>query len=1632
MNAKRVLDTYAGNGLLTVLGDMDVIPILSEEEEDVAQASHEQFTQVGEQYRTNPVDAVLSVARTKLNQLQAEQTKVEARRKSVSEMEAAPEDKGFSVEEGLQEMIQSDEARRAVPRRRSRERARTNEDKANLLTGYVDEERDARVRIRMTAEQHSKTLQHVSLDAGLGPGCKQRGMIVFASDATTRGGVTITHDVADSLLMPHAHADDTEVAQLHDVLTAQANRFLEAVPRRLPLRNVRGKGLDALQEMQTQPTYVPEDMYDTEATMASIVLWRQTNGSVISTPPLSKDAALERLHAALVDAYQRVMSHRYRWHEGPHDGWYLQNISGHLVKAGLQGIYIPQYHIISAVAAKEFSYEDLGAQERIFPYPSQPSGGSSQSTGSSRKSTRLSRMSKVPQGSTSQHHIPLDAMYAGTLNADLLSQISELPLCRYLSEAYGSSGDDYEARVVALALLAETQGMRTTYSTIVQRCMPSQYMLLLVTQLLSSLVLAFKNQRQRTNKPLTATPPADWYNNTWLDALRHHPTHAAALQPLAEVGVVQRVLGLFPSCLGAGVEDVTLKDLLFLATEHPCHVVRSTSVQLLRQCKHEVLGHVLLQALRFARDADEHSIRDVWTEDPTTDERHTSSVSGHVGALCLALSACFPDLSREVVVCGQLEVMITQLRDSQRADWVHTDAEGDAWDTQRAADGKEGREAGRQTLSRSLRFAIKEVAGRVPVERLEMFCAVRRISRETGGRAARVVSLALLKLWSRRARMPDSDEARLADEGTEEAADLMHILRDCLDPGDSIGLIVCIRALPAFLLKDRGSAATVLHLALSHECNDVRSEAAKQCLLLPTSHHAWAADQLARTLAKNGDVPFIFDAIIECCPRLPPRPPPELLKLVVRSAQTGHQASRLLLQRSPIFEATVLMAKEGDGGANWVLQSLPPFEGGCSTRLVEQMAGSKLWLREEVVRAACRRGDERVAQHLLGLLRRGDTTGDEATHILDALPDFAYVPQEVVSQLFILACSTHAVASHIQDLLREGVTTMNMSDGRKVLIDRRSPAGCRRRVAAVAGLVVENLPHILQHDDTHQTTSMIGTLRSAPRTEYTTPYVEDVLQQTWQSRSLGCRQAAQAFFSFVEGGQHMLLSYLTDRVLAYARRHQEEYDGLEEVFMEVEVLGGEWDSAKEDDTHSGSEQEPLEGSAEGSVPDAEQNARRRASELKSEERRREEEDLVRVLQAFPGDLTHADMRLLETIVIYAIKHVQEDVRQVCVDIVQSTAVSEVLNLVESYIQEDTGRPDAIRLLPKNIARASQSLLKCLIKVATTHHEASSRSAAQKVLRLNLSTTASLPLLLARELNHSSSHPSDQTVALLLCIDGTNLPRVLLQPLCTLLSHNADEVAAAAYAEAAKVPSANPDVLKELMGVVATALEPRLTAAPPILLVALLRVLHLVLLWNLNDHIDVEAVQRLLAVTTMFPCTEQSSLALQILRRAPKAYAKLCLRFLMAQHGVDDPQKVGLGLPELPSIKKGDEEVNLWDYNRLLAAITPAVLERGEPWALDLAKRSPVLGAMIGAKIKPAVHELPCADTAPTMRQGTLQRAALAMRALPDLDSLRLSCASAVEAGRLIDAVCQIADGFAEDDVLHHLRGPARGLLLPST
>ena len=1530
----------------------------------------------------NSVCEHLAVSKAKLTLLEKEQDAYVKRITGMTEANPDPGSplpskiEGFSIAAGLAELTEQETikvAREGRPKRQSStfEDQSEKTDLRNLLTGYTEEVTDSKVSVHLTAVQHDRCVSLLKPDSGLSDAAKQRSMFTASNEAAQNTAklfdealdfeIESVESIFKNKLTPLSEIEPTEDSgsDSPDVSLPEMNEFI----------NKSVEEIKSQAQSETEP-FVPPEMYDDDSNAISVVIWKQCKNTY-SVPPSALDSKMQRLNAIIIDAWQSAMrrTNRYDWHCGPDDGWYYQHITDHMSAAGLPAIESPEFFIAKSLVTRAVSHEELGINVVIFPYPT---------------STTTTTTTSIKKKGTDQIHWPAKAEFTSLISTDAIQQIRDLQQAKYLESS------DLEPLVVCLALYATTPRVRSTYAKIIRLCVTSSYLHLLISQLCCA--LAFNKH-------------ADKSQGTWIHKYLIHESRNSSDAKLENK--LESLLSLLPTSFNTHVmhpSEELYRALLYFAGVHESLTVRAMCTSILRSCECPKLVNILLKNLVRCSRIDETVLGDIWSEGiPNVDDRQAGTVSGVNGALALKVFTCFPPIRNQTSILSSALTTLDAIKDVLDDNWQPAKFEEDPWHipndvrvTQRQAEtAVELTENMRNRELELLRNSLQSLLSSPSLWKLQAFNTIKHVAVNPGSRAARIVSMCLIKMWDRLS----FDKITSESDSSEEAADLIHIIRDCLDPIDYIGIKHCIRVIPQSIYVDRGSIATLLQFALRHESEIVRNESAVRCLHVPERHWRWVASQMGETLLKYSDTPYTVQAIFCSCPSLTDRPPSNLLELTLTQAKQGCVEAVQLLKRSASFNSTFAMAAEGERESNigWVIDSLPPLNKGCSRRLITTITQQSM-LCSESVRRACQEGDERVAIVLVDALRKSNNMND-IKNIINALPRFSVMSEDVIQNLFELAVSHHPAAPSLRTILCSGATVSK--DG-GFLSDKERLANDNIRIPIANKLVSAHLPVVMQsRDDVSSSTSLTGILHCAPSSFLVVnpshESIQQLLEITWSAPSLGCRNVTREFFAKCSGGTILLMNHLSKYITAYAKSNIEEL-GIPKGYN---TSGIKISSRRSESNITGDQCEELisEQSDCQSLSDA---------------------SLVRIIEAIPNGLNSTNEFTVDTLVEYSLGHPNSKISEACKSVILRAAMTGyLLEKLQHFLNIDCYRLRALQLLPNSLGEASFSLLSSVLHIAMSHHDTVTRYAAQDVLRNNQNVNVQLPHLIKQQLSEVSSRPSDVTLGVLSCLDGKTLPPILLPELCTLVQHSSDVLAAASFNEARKVKSADKSVLPVLMKCVTYVLAPRLTSLPDVLLLSLVRSLTLMTSWNLCKYFVETDIENLLSICLQVVDSEAGDLAHQLLRKGPKVYGGLCLRKLLREYGYDKPMDIAVGLPVLPPITdKYLSDVSPWEYNKLVSGIIPCILKDKTPWAIDLCRRSESLWPIMVDTLQQVRTKLP---TTIHLRNRMLYFASNALISLPNLSS--------IVDGHLVDFICAIADGIGAEDVVTQLLPHARRILL---
>eukprot|EP01063_Lacrimia_lanifica_P025159 TRINITY_DN3292_c0_g3_i1.p1 TRINITY_DN3292_c0_g3~~TRINITY_DN3292_c0_g3_i1.p1 ORF type:complete len:1824 (+),score=576.60 TRINITY_DN3292_c0_g3_i1:174-5645(+) len=1780
--AKRLLAAMVDDGLLTIVGDMKyhVPPQTALAPGPPApgkSAVRSELRQVG------TVGDLVTFYQTKLNAYTVEQEKYE---KSAQPRMAGDDDgvkfSSDDVDEkprrGGRTRQQQKQVAAAAAKREGKQNGANLQEFAgvgdvarqglvSLLTGYDEEEDDAKVSVVLNLAQHAQSHALLKDDAALWFGAAERkgramgelpprnpkevlalrrGEVFDANaraqqrlskDGRMRKNMSVTERV-EALLAGSMHAlqDWEEVVEAEQGF---AKLSLAVTKARASRRRY---------------SFAPPDLSGVTGSLArEVVTHKQATGhhEMDNVAVRSKGAALQRLHASLIDAWGRLLpedsggapdgdaaaaTYKCMFHKGPDDGWFYEHVPYHLAAATLPEPHSPEYYIARALILHTTTHDDFGLVATVFPYPSRkkvkqksPPGvevrveqppmaldeSMGESVGQSLPGTRPPTPPAASAGRPDEVHLSLQETYSATIVADALKQIHEHPLVECLAT------QDLEPKIIALALLAPEVRVRVSYTAIIKQCKGNYHVHLLVSQICAAL----------------AEGQAAWYRGTWLEPsanylirMRKKELGGTDIGADAAVPKSEEVLGTLLEIIPLGFHKFTaapsvelLYALMQFCETHPSLALRTRCGALLRSCVCEELAVILVSKLQDAATADPKQIRMVWPDgDSVLDDCQVGTVSGGVGAGAIAVFAAFPILSDVAGELARVEadlhiVLDEEDEDAQLARQLQTysqvsDALVDKWfipdeppnalaEVEEAAARADARksiapdddekrrtsfaaasrrasrvdnrrmsrrmsraamavlqqkalkkssvaslglekdarddpqtEFGERKVQRSRKLStplidsfqtcnmrLIDFINRQDLWRFEAFCAVQKVAEKPGGRAARVICNCLVKLWHRY-RVEEygcltADPPRAFDgeafNWCEEAGDVLHLIRDCLDYSDSEGLRACLRAVPQQLFLDRGLIAALLLIGFKHEAEAVRSELAARFVHVPPRHWSWMAAQLGLALKRFAYTPFMVSQVLSSCPSIPADPPENLMELVLTEVKTGCQDCRRLLRRSPSYPVTSAMAAAL--GQNWVIDGLPPLGTDTADALITGLTSDMTYLSHHEVRASCRQGDNRVGASLARLLSQTSDL-EHSVLIIQALPSFKVLGSSVIRTLFNCARSDHPVAPQLQQLLCFGKVTSSAgasggASAADAVDDLASVENDSVRVPIVNDLVAESLEEILvgggiehvaqgEMFDVENPTALQGILWCAPTTFLFSfrqhACMETLLLLTWCCSDYDCRAAAQELFERCTGGWATLIAHLSPIMIAHA-----------------------------DQDHVG---EAAAGEGDDAIPQVAERHSPTASDSTGYDFVSDEQ-FVRVIDAMPSDANNVDDRVLDIMIAYAFEHQNEEVMGACRDFIWNCAVpGKLFDKFERMIEAEQQLLHAIELLPRNLARAGESLLVRLLVIGASHHDPVTRETTQALLRLNQTNSASLPGLL-----HAQLQEQDHDVlGILRCINGASLPPVLLSTVCSLLLHSDKEVADTAYEEVSKVASAKADIVPVLMKCVEVALEPRLVGVPEEVCAALLRNLTLFVKWQLSADLSEGDVTQLLRIAAVLPGREHAALSLQLVRNAKPKHGKVCLKLLIKLYGYAKPDLIARGLPEFPAKQAAvDIGTSPWEYDNLLKAVVSKVLDGTEEWAVDLARRSRVLWPTMTTYVRAGVM---CESSITSVRKAALAAAAKTMQSLPGLRAVAVDKAggTAVDAGKLMDAICLLADGEGEPDVLAALREPARKLVLGDT
>eukprot|EP00659_Diplonema_papillatum_P012597 gene12597-19512_t len=907
--------------------------------------------------------------------------------------------------------------------------------------------------------------------------------------------------------------------------------------------------------------------------------------------------------------------------DGVADKWCLHHMPLHFAQAGFVACRVgPSFYITYALVEQLVTPTDLGITPQPFPSTTPPSLSTTLHC--------LTLIMRHPVFRAFQDTLTIPSCAAvlrplaqASINPSLSQPDEALPL---MYQGYLADEVLLPATVIALALLSPSQRVRDAYADIAAKTVsrpaagaagpPGEgrrgfglasewgglrgggcdFTLVLASRLIAAAVEAWLGAGGRRRAAgarlrlaelasfdLRTEFPRDWWRGTWLaPAAELLLTDGAGPEdwPLLSPGVFGVLFRLLPFGLqGERTPVQTVTALVAVSAVHPDRCIRSSAAALVRSCPSQAIIMLLLEDLHNAAAIDPCIVRDIWSEGTPAsgyDEKQTSSVSGPAGTASLVAFSCFPSLASEIERLKAADYHITRIhlessqsRSKYRTCWNQlTGAARDKWTVPSAGwFSSQDVPEGNKVITES-RKALQSLVAEKDWWRAEAFNAVKRLAEDRGGRAARVVALCLLKVWDLESAAR-GEPARITREQAvgEVSGDIVHVVRDCLDPSDYKGISQCLRALPSEVLYDRGSLSILLTLASSHEASLVRTEASSLTRNTPPQHVDWALRYLSSSCGSIRRIPYASQSIISCCPALPDNPPPLLLSLILSEAKAGFAPARQLLRRSPSFTATAAMAHAlrgpslssfetgadglGDFQGEWVFGCLPALKDTVSGRLIEVVAGllgeTPAGGSSHVLTKVCAEGNEKVADEIVRRVARA-SSACVAEKLLKGLPAVGQFSVAVVDALIRLATAGTEAGEKVQAALRDRVTSfpdLSSASAKKLAAELRPVISEHLHAASRLALAEANppgpgCPSPVVGPVTSTLTGVLNGVSPSflPYLGRDDPAVLCLLQLTWRSPSVRCREGARDFFARSPWGVEVLVRHLSEVILAFVER----------------------------------------------------------------------------------------------------------------------------------------------------------------------------------------------------------------------------------------------------------------------------------------------------------------------------------------------------------------------------------------------------------------------------------------------------------------------------------------------------------------
>eukprot|EP01062_Namystynia_karyoxenos_P015566 TRINITY_DN1564_c0_g1_i2.p1 TRINITY_DN1564_c0_g1~~TRINITY_DN1564_c0_g1_i2.p1 ORF type:complete len:2559 (+),score=569.97 TRINITY_DN1564_c0_g1_i2:179-7678(+) len=245
-----------------------------------------------------------------------------------------------------------------------------------LHDGYKGEEQDASVWLLLTQEQLSEAYARLATDTALSSGARRRASRMRATQELVRPPRELRRCSAEEDDSQEGALAEREEELLAASLAPPEQRARRKARLRLlgPWRLQQPQGAPIADLLQwtlasvkeraaaaaRESPLVPHEVYDPAAGARGAVIWRQSGGKPYGSVATTTEAAQERLHAALVDAWIGATAAPMAWHLGPDDGWYYQHVCEHMRAAQLAPPCTALFQLARLLVCRDVRAEDFG------------------------------------------------------------------------------------------------------------------------------------------------------------------------------------------------------------------------------------------------------------------------------------------------------------------------------------------------------------------------------------------------------------------------------------------------------------------------------------------------------------------------------------------------------------------------------------------------------------------------------------------------------------------------------------------------------------------------------------------------------------------------------------------------------------------------------------------------------------------------------------------------------------------------------------------------------------------------------------------------------------------------------------------------------------------------------------------------------------------------------------------------------------------------------------------------------------------------------------------------------------------------------------------------------------------------